>query len=457
MKHWAYNSVFYHIYPLGFCGAPPKNDLRSEPVNRLEKLYQWQDHLKAVKINALYLGPVFESTSHGYDTVDYYHVDRRLGTNETLKKIVSTLHDNGIRVILDGVFNHVGRDFWAFKDVQANGESSKYCGWFHGISFEKRSPYGDPFRYDGWKGHYNLVKLSLRNEDVIQHLFGAVKEWIEAYDIDGLRIDAADCIDTDFLKRLSSHTKNLKKDFWLMGEVVHGDYRKWVNPSMLDSVTNYECYKGLYSSHNDSNYFEIAYSLNRQFGKDGMYCNLPLYSFVDNHDTNRIASQLKNRAHLYPIYLLTFTMPGVPSIYYGSEWGIEGIKINGSDDGLRPSIDLDSMKANDQDLLNMVTRLSEIRHKSKALKFGSYEQLHVSHEQLVFWRGAGNESMIVATNSASSPVALEFEVPFHDGAILKDILNKDRKYKVIHKKLRIDPLHPCWGSILKSENLDRDG
>jgi glycosidase len=223
-----------------------------------------------------------------------------------------------MRLILDGVFNHVGRDFWAFRDVLSAREQSVYREWFAGLKFGESSPYHDPFTYEGWNGHYSLVKLNLHHPAVVQHLFDAVSLWVEEFNIDGLRLDAADSIDIEFLRKLADFCQNLRPDFWLMGEVVHGDYRHWANDQALDSVTNYECYKGLYSSHVDRNYFEIGYSLNRQFGPDGLYRHLPLYNFVDNHDVNRVMSYLKNPAHLYPLYCLLFTMPGIPSIYYGS-------------------------------------------------------------------------------------------------------------------------------------------
>ncbi len=340
MKHWAYDSVFYHIYPLGFCGAPPQNDFCSPSTPRLEQVNGWLGHVKDLGVNALYLGPVWESSAHGYDTADYFQVDRRLGNNETLSRLSALLHEKGIRLVLDGVFHHVGRDFWAFRDVLAQGEQSVHVDWFQGLDFHKRSPYNDPFAYEGWKGHYNLVKLNLQNPSVKAHLFQAVEMWMREFAIDGLRLDVADCLDLAFLKELSALCKSRRPDFWLMGEVIHGDYRKWVNAETLDSVTNYVGYKGLYSSHADKNYFEIAHTLKRQFGEEGLYRNLPLYTFADNHDVDRVASRPKNPAHLYPLYSLLFTMPGVPSVYYGSEWGIEGKRTSVDDGALRPCIDL---------------------------------------------------------------------------------------------------------------------
>jgi glycosidase len=340
MTHWIQDAVFYHIYPLGFCGAPARNDFTSAPIPRLEKPYGWIDHLHYLGANALYLGPVFEASSHGYNTSDYYQVDRRLGSNDTLANLVRELHRQGIRVILDGVFNHVGRDFWAFRDLQAQGQQSPYAGWFAGLRFDQPNQHGDPFSYEGWAGHTSLVKLNLHHPDARRHLLDAARMWIETFEIDGLRLDAADCVDHDFLSELGAACRALKPDFWLLGEVVHGDYRQWANPAELDSVTNYECYKGLYSSFNERNFFEIAYALNRQFGEDGLYRGLPLYNFVDNHDVNRIASSLRSPVDLAALHLLLYSMPGVPSIYAGSEFGIPGLRTPSNDAALRPALDL---------------------------------------------------------------------------------------------------------------------
>ncbi len=406
---WVNESVFYHIYPLGFCGAPPQNE-GGEPVPRIEKLLGWIPHLRDMQVNALYLGPVFESSEHGYDTSDYYTLDRRLGVNEDFKKVCAALHENGIRIVLDGVFNHVGRGFWAFQDVQKNGQSSRYCSWFHNLNFGGGSPMGDAFWYEGWQGHFNLVKLNLRNPEVVDHLLGAVGMWMDEFGIDGLRLDAADCVDFDFFRRLKAFCRGKRPDFWLMGEIIHGDYNRWANPDMLDSVTNYECAKGLYSSHNDRNYFEIAHSLARQFGPGGIYKNLCLYNFVDNHDVNRLASVLRNERHLENVYTLLYTMPGAPSVYYGSEWGVRGIKQNGSDAGLRPCLELGKVGDANYQLCEHIKRLGAIRRALPALQYGSYDHALIKNEQYAFRRELNGRSVYVALNLAEHPEYLEFRV-----------------------------------------------
>ena len=413
LEHWAWDSFFYHVYPLGLCEAPARNDFSSPPEPRLDRLHGWIGHMSELGVNALYLGPVFESSAHGYDTADYRHVDRRLGTDESLRSLVAACHAAGIRVILDGVFNHVGRDFWAFRDVRTNGQASPYRDWFAGLRFDRRSPQGDPFTYEGWNGHFDLVKLDVGNPAVREHLFGAVESWIRDFGIDGLRLDAADVLDLDFQRALASFCRQIDPDFWLVGEVVHGDYRRWANPGALDSVTNYETYKGLYSSLVDRNYFEIAYALNRQFGPDGMYRELPLYNFADNHDQDRVASKLPERRHLYPLYCLMFTMPGVPSIYYGSEWALEGRRLPGDDGPVRPALELASTPGLGADpaLAGAIAKLARVRAGSLALRQGGYRQLHVAAEQLAFTREMPDQTAVVALNAASTGAAVSVDAP----------------------------------------------
>jgi cyclomaltodextrinase / maltogenic alpha-amylase / neopullulanase len=446
---WTRNAFFYHIYPLGLLGAPERNALDRPVVNRLVGLDHWLGHIQTLGANAIYLGPVFQSTSHGYDTIDYKQVDRRLGHNRDLAAFANNLHSREMRLVLDGVFNHVGRDFWAFKDLLAKGEKSEYREWFHNIQFDQRSPKGDPFAYEGWHGHYDLVKLNLSHPDVREYLFSAVKMWMSDFEIDGLRLDAADCIDLDFLRELRSLTQEIRDDFWLMGEVVHGDYRTWANASTLHSVTNYECYKGLYSSLLENNYFEIAYALNRQFGPEGIYKDIDLYNFVDNHDVDRVASKLKDNALLYPLYLLLFTMPGIPSIYYGSEWGIEGVKGPWSDVPLRPALSLDRTVADapEPNLAEVISQFANIRKGAVSLLDGSYQPIHVSQQQFVFQRQFEAETVLVFLNRAPHAVELSIPLSIHQGSFV-DLLNEKELFSLNHDRISLS-IPPHWGRVLK--------
>ncbi len=417
-------AVIYNIYPLGFCGAPKHNDGKLE--YRLDKIYDIIDHLKKMSVNVVVFNPLFESTSHGYDTIDYRKVDKRLGDNESFKKICKALHDNGIRIMLDGVFNHVGRDFFAFKDVQEHLWDSRYCGWFQNLNFDGNSPLGDRFWYEGWEGHYELVKLNLHNPEVVDYLLSSVNFWIDEFDIDGLRLDAADCVDIDFFKKLRYTCKSRKPDFWLYGEIIHGDYNRWANSDTLDSVTNYECYKGIYSSHNEHNYFEIAHSLNRQFANGGIYQNIYTYNFVDNHDVNRIASVLRDKNHLFNVYTMLYTMPGVPSIYYGSEFGIEGMRTSHSDAELRPCLDLNNIPNANYELFNHIAKLGKVRLALDALKYGKFENANIKNETLVYKRFSDNQTVFVAFNLTNHDERIGFDARYNGK--LTDVLDNNRMF-----------------------------
>lgn len=407
MNNWYNNAIIYHIYPLGFCGAPKFNEGGAVEY-RLDKIIDWIPHFKEMNVDALYLGPIFESVEHGYDTIDYKMIDRRLGDNESFKKICSALHENGIKIILDGVFNHVGRGFAKFKDIQEKGQSSPYCGWFHNLNFGGPSPCGDNFWYEGWNGHYNLVKLNLRNPEVTDYLMDVVNFWMDEFNIDGIRFDAADCIDFDFFKRIRSHCKGRNPEFWLMGEIIFGDYKRWANPEMLDSVTNYECYKGIYSSHNSKNYFEIDYSINRQSGSNAIYPGIVLYNFADNHDVNRIASTLTTPEHIYNVYTLLYTMPGIPSIYYGGEYGVKGVKANNSDDNLRPCLDLDNIPDKNEKLYQHIVKLGRIYKAYPALRTGSYHTVIIRNQQMLFTKELNGQTVYIALNLEDRDFDLNF-------------------------------------------------
>ena len=403
---WAFESVFYQIYPLGFCGAPFEND--GVLSHRILKVKDWIPHLIKLGVNAVYFSPVFESDTHGYNTRDYRKIDCRLGTDGDFAEVCRALHENGIKIILDGVFNHAGRGFEPFSDVLRNRERSPYVNWFQRIDFGGNSPYNDGLWYEGWEGNYDLVKLNLRNEDVINYLFESVRQWVEKFDIDGLRLDVAYCLDENFLRRLRAFTDGLKPDFFLLGEMLHGDYNRLVNDSMLHSSTNYECYKGLYSSFNSLNMFEINHSLMRQFGPEywTLYKGKHLLSFADNHDVTRVASILKNPAHLPLIYALVFGMPGIPCVYYGSEWGAKAEKREG-DPALRPCFEAPHWNP----LCDFISRLAEVKKGSEALNYGGFRSILLTNRQCVFERRSEHERVLVAINADGS----DFDARFDSG------------------------------------------
>ena len=400
---WYNESVIYQIYPFGFCGAPKHND--GVLTSRIRKVADITDHLVKLGVNAVYFCPVFESSAHGYDTADFSRIDVRLGTNEDFKYVCDTLHQHGIRVILDGVFNHVGRDFFAFRDVQEKKWDSPYKDWFH-IHFDGNSAYNDGFWYEGWEGHYELVKLNLDNPAVKQYLLDRVGEWIDRFDIDGLRLDVAYMLNRRFMRELSAYCTAKKADFFLAGEMIHGNYRDIVCEGMLHSATNYECYKGIYSSLNTMNLFEIGFSLQNRFGNEDwcMYRGLQLIGFVDNHDVTRLASALTDKNHLIPAYGILFGMPGIPCVYYGSEWGMEGKKEDG-DDALRPAVEAVQWNA----LSDFIAKAARTHRESKALCYGDLKILHQTNHQLVFERSHDGERVIVLVNASADTYVAHYD------------------------------------------------
>ena len=405
MSTWYERGVFYHMYPLGMTGAPRHNDA-TEVTNRFAEILQWILHIRSLGCNAIYIGPLFESTSHGYDTRDYKLVDRRLGDNESFKVFVKQCHDSGIRVVVDGVFNHTGREFFAFKDIQEKKWDSPYKDWYKGVNFDWQGPCGDPFGYDAWQGHFELPCLNLFNPAVRSYLFDVIRFWVDEFDIDGIRLDCANVLDFNFMKEMRQETARMKEDFWLMGEVIHGDYSRWVNPQMLHSVTNYELHKSLYSGFNDHNFFEIAHNVRRleAIGRQ-------LYTFVDNHDEDRIASKLKLKEHLLPIYLCLFTLPGIPSIYYGGEWGVEGKRTSTSDEALRPAIPISQSDERNCELIQFICAVGRIHDENEEFHGGRYQELLLTNRQYAFARHGADSVIITAVNNDGNDVEIDVPVP----------------------------------------------
>lgn len=426
---WWQESVFYQIYPLGFCGAAHDNpepavaagytqaelaaDLGTvHPDAPIRKVGEWADYLQRLGVGAVLFNPLFESDTHGYDTRDMLRIDSRLGAAGDFAAVCGALHERGIRVVLDAVFNHVGRGFWAFQDVRERGWDSPYRDWFI-TNFDGDSNYGDGFWYEGWEGHYELVKLNLQNPAVVDYLLECVRTWVECFDIDGLRLDVAYMLDRDFMRRLHYFVRELKDDFVLIGETLHGDYNQIVNDEMLDSCTNYECYKGLYSSFNSQNMFEIAHSLQRQYGSDPwcIYQGKHLLNFADNHDVNRLASILTDKSCVQPAYGVLFGMPGVPCIYYGSEWAAQGEKGQADDWGVRACFGAPEPN----ELTAFIERLAALRsgaswldedvaNKVKwALCYGGYRNVVIQNKQLLFERKDNDNAVYVAINAVSEP------------------------------------------------------
>ncbi len=402
---WFDEGVFYQIYPLGYCGAERENDFGAVR-HRLGKIEAQIPHLKELGVSAVLFNPLFESECHGYDTVDFYHIDRRLGTDEEFKSLVEKLHDAGIRVVLDGVFNHVGRMFPPFREVLGQRESAPHRNWFY-VDFYGNSRYNDGLGYADWEGHPELVKLRLEDAGLQTYLMDAVRHWIRAWGIDGLRLDVSYLLPPWFMELLRRTVNAEKSEFFLMGEVIHlQNFVCNIRPDRLDSITNYEGFRSMLSAFNSRNLFEIEYSMNRLFA-DLPWALCPrknLFNFADNHDVERAATALKDGRDLHGLYTLLFTMPGIPCVYYGSEYGVLGDKSD-LDYNLRPCVD-DLGHGTDETLPDHIKRLAEIRRTSRALAYGSYRKATLANTNFSFVRECDGEAIIVALNIGDGDVTL---------------------------------------------------
>ncbi|MEV3925382.1 alpha-amylase family protein [Actinomadura coerulea] len=319
---WPDYAIWWHAYPLGFVDAEREAlEREAAPEPRLGRIAGWLDHLVGLGCNGLALGPVFASETHGYDTVDHYRVDPRLGGEDDLRRLVDEASGKGVRVLLDGVFNHVGRGFVPFADVVAKGDASAYRKWFHA---DLRT----------FEGHDRLVTLNHAEPEVADYVTDVMTHWLER-GIDGWRLDAAYAVPPDFWRTVTDRVRARFPDAWLVGEVIHGDYAGLVERTGFDSVTQYELWKAIWSSLNDRNFFELAHALDRH---NGMLATFAPQTFLGNHDVTRIATRLTERRDLAHALVILMTVGGVPSIYAGDEFAFEGLKEEreGGDDAIRP-------------------------------------------------------------------------------------------------------------------------
>ncbi|HVV08556.1 alpha-amylase family glycosyl hydrolase [Amycolatopsis sp.] len=314
MTPWAEHAIWWQIYPLGFTGAPAAAT-GEPPRHRLRQLENWLDYAVELGCSGLLLGPVFDSETHGYDTIDHFRVDPRLGDDADFDRLVASAGERGLRIVLDGVFNHVGRGFKPFAEGRK---------WFRRKGSE----------VEVFEGHAHLVKLDHELPEVAGYVTGVLNHWLDR-GISGWRLDAAYAIPPEFWRRVLPPVREKHPDAWFVGEVLHGDYVAYVERSGLDTVTQYELWKAVWSSLNDANFFELSWALKRH---DAMLETFPPQTFIGNHDVTRLASQLNDERHTGHALALLLTVGGVPSIYYGDEQAFRGVKEEraGGDDAIRP-------------------------------------------------------------------------------------------------------------------------
>ncbi|HKP63359.1 MAG TPA: alpha-amylase family protein [Polyangiales bacterium] len=327
---WAERAIFWHVYPLGFVGAEARAT-DDGVAHRLQRLEPWLDYLQELGCNALALGPIFQSESHGYDTLDHFRIDPRLGDERDFDRLVQLLRSRGVRLLLDGVFNHVGRGFPRLQDVLARGDASPSARWF-------RPSRRHPHELATFEGHHGLVALNHDEPEVAAYVHDVMHHWLSR-GADGFRLDAAYAVKPQFWRPLLERLRREHPAAWFVAEVIHGDYAAISEQAGFDAVTQYELWKAIWSSLNDRNFFELAWALERH----GQFVErfLPL-TFVGNHDVTRIASRLRDLRHLPHALVVLFTLPGAPSIYAGDEQAFRGVKEEraGGDDAIRPEFPL---------------------------------------------------------------------------------------------------------------------
>ena len=328
MADWPEHAIWWQLHTISFTGPGP-----------LTRIEAWLDYLVDLGCNGLLLGPIFASETHGYDTVDYFRIDPRLGTDEDFGHLVEQCQARGVRLLLDGVFNHVGRGFGPFQDVLAHGRASAYAPWFR-LDFDADGADGadgdpDGFGYADFEGHHELVALNHDEPAVQDYVTSVMTHWLDR-GASGWRLDAAYAVPAPFWRAVTDRVRATHPDTWLVGEVIQGDYIAAVRDGGLDSVTQYELWKGIWSSLNDRNFFELAHTLTRH--NEFAAAFLP-QTFVGNHDVTRLASQLTDPEHLPHALAVLFTVAGSPSVYAGDEQAFRGVKYDraGGDDEIRPA------------------------------------------------------------------------------------------------------------------------
>jgi cyclomaltodextrinase len=406
MPEWAEHALWWHVYPLGFVGAPTSALPLEAPVQRrLDRLIVWLDYVVALGANGLLLGPVFASQTHGYDTVDHLRIDSRLGDEGDLVALVEAAHARGVRVLLDGVFNHVGRGFPPFQQVLAEGPTSPAADWFHLEWPEGAGPGTEP-GYRDFEGHHALVALNHDAPLVAEHVVEVMNHWL-ALGVDGWRLDAANAVPTAFWAHVLPRVRAAHPDAYIFGEVLHGDYVAIVAEAGFDAVTQYELWKAIWSSLNDVNLHELAWSLTRH---NALLESFAPLTFVGNHDVSRIASQVADPRHLAHAVVLLLTLGGTPTLYAGDEQGLAGVKEErkGGDDAVRPAFPEQpaELTAGGWELYRLHQELIGLRRRHAWLHRAHSEVLECTNDRLLYRVAAGEEALLVALNLSDDDVAL---------------------------------------------------
>jgi cyclomaltodextrinase / maltogenic alpha-amylase / neopullulanase len=334
MRTWIEHAVWWHIYPLGFVGAEREALACKGVTHRFGHLTAWLDYVVELGASGIVLAPIFASSTHGYDTIDHFRIDPRLGDEADFQAFVEAARRRGLRIVLDGVFNHVGRDCPIFQRALRGGPDSVEARWFR-LTWPSTDGVGQSPDYATFEGHRELVALNHGEPQVVEHVARVMDYWLDR-GIDGWRLDAAYAVSTEFWQNVLPRIRARHPDAYIFGEVIHGDYARFVRETGVDAVTQYELWKAVWSSLNDRNLFELAWALKRH---NAMLDAFVPQTFIGNHDVTRVASQLHDERHLAHALVVLMTSGGTPSIYAGDEQAFRGVKEHraGGDDAVRPA------------------------------------------------------------------------------------------------------------------------
>jgi cyclomaltodextrinase len=408
MAAWTEHVMWWHLYPLGFVGAPvrPAADQAEVVVHRLDRIEAWLDHVLELGLNGILLGPIFASSSHGYDTVDHFRIDARLGDERDFDRLVEEAHRRGIRVMLDGVFNHLGRAHPAFRALEAEGPAASNAGMFR-VRWDGWR-HGRPVDADVFEGHDSLVALDHSSPAVEDLVVGVMNHWLDR-GADAWRLDAAYAVPPEFWARVLPRVRSGHHDAWFTGEVIHGDAAAIVRASTLDSLTQYELWQGIWHGIADRNLFELTHALQRH---DDLLSTFVPSTFVGNHDVTRIASAIGAQFVPHALAIL-LTTAGVPSVYAGDEYAFTGEKEErlGGDDAVRPAFpshppDPDSLDAAARGVLEAHRALIALRRRHPWLHRAHSDVVHVDNTSLVLRAATDAAAVVTALNLGTDPVEL---------------------------------------------------
>ena len=393
---WVEHVIWWQVYPLGFVGAYPADPPPAEDEHRLRRIVDWFDHAIELGASGIALGPIFASRTHGYDTIDHYRIDSRLGDDGDFDHLIAEAHRRGLRVLLDGVFNHVAADFARIEWFRKRGNS-----------------------FDTFEGHGELLALDHENPDVVAYTVDVMAHWLRR-GADGWRLDAAYAVADRFWAAVLPRVREQFPDAWVVGEVIHGDYSARVRESGFDSVTQYELWKAIWSSLNDGNFHELDWALVRH--NEFLDDFVPM-TFIGNHDVTRIASKLDNTRHLEHALVILLTTGGTPSVYSGDESAYRGVKEErfGGDDAVRPEFTAPLMGVDDhgRDIFRLHQYLIGLRRRHPWLHTARTSPMQLTNTQYVYATRNGSDVLVVALNTGDAPLTVSLaDAGFGEGEVV---------------------------------------